>query len=260
MIRALAVPALLASLVLSGGGVEERTATLVVRGKALTLRTFGSRGGDPVVVSSGDGGWTHLAPHVAEVLARRGCFVVGVDAKAYLSSFTEKERTLKESDVPGDYRALVEFAARESGSATPPVLAGVSEGAGLSALAATGPDVKARIRGVVGIGLPEKNELGWRWRDMSIYVTHGVPDEPLFSASAIAGKIAPVPLALIHSTQDEFVPLEMLRSILARANEPKRLWVVKASNHRFSDNLEGFDAALGEALSWLGTQRPARNP
>jgi type IV secretory pathway VirJ component len=28
-------------------------------------------------VSSGDGGWIHLAPHVAEVLAAKGFFVVG---------------------------------------------------------------------------------------------------------------------------------------------------------------------------------------
>jgi fermentation-respiration switch protein FrsA (DUF1100 family) len=231
--------------------VQERPGTLVVRGKTQTLHLYGARGGDPVVVSSGDGGWTHLGPHVAEVLARRGLFVVGFDSRAYLSSFTGREATLRETDVPGDYEALADYAARESGSARLPVLVGVSEGAGLSVLAATGDRVKTKVRGVVGIGLPEKNELGWRWRDMSIYVTHGVPDEPLFSVSAVIGRMAPVPLAVIHSTEDEFVPLETLRGVFAKANDPKRLWVVKASNHRFGGNEAGFDAALIEALSWL---------
>jgi type IV secretory pathway VirJ component len=41
-----------------------------------------------VVISSGDGGWLHLGPHVAEVLAASGYFVVGFDVKAYLSGFT----------------------------------------------------------------------------------------------------------------------------------------------------------------------------
>ena len=35
---------------------------------------YGTRGGAPVIVSSGDGGWVHLAPHVAEVLAAKGYF------------------------------------------------------------------------------------------------------------------------------------------------------------------------------------------
>ena len=46
----------------------------------------------PVIVSSGDGGWIHLGPHVAEVLAAKGFFVVGFDVKAYLESFTSGQR------------------------------------------------------------------------------------------------------------------------------------------------------------------------
>lgn len=253
-----AILAVLSSLALGVAGaplVQEGTATVTIRGKAQTVHLYGTRGADPIVVSSGDGGWIHLAPHVAEVLSKRGFFVVGFDAKAYLSSFTTKDGTLTEADVPGDYRALAEFAGQ--GSRQKPILAGVSEGAGLSVLAATGAAVKEKIRGVIGIGLPEKNELGWRWRDMTIYITHGVPNEPLFNASAVVGRVAPLPLAAIHSTQDEFVPLDSLHAILAKANEPKRLWTIKASNHAFSDNEREFDSALLEAIAWIGTQQQA---
>ena len=55
---------------------------ITIRGHAQNLRLYGSRGGTPVIVSSGDGGWIHLGPHVAEVLAANGFFVVGFDAKA----------------------------------------------------------------------------------------------------------------------------------------------------------------------------------
>lgn len=233
-------------------GGQESTATISIRGKSQTLHIYGTRGAQPVVVSSGDGGWIHLAPHVAEVLSRRGFFVVGFDSKAYLSSFTTKDGALTEADVPGDYRVVADFAAQ--GSTHRPILAGVSAGAGLSMLAATGATVKELVRGVIGIGLPEKNELGWRWRDMAIYITHGVPNEPLFSASAVVGRVAPLPLAAIHSTQDEFVPLDTLHAIFAKANEPKRLWTVKASNHAFSDNEREFDAALAEAVAWIAAQ------
>lgn len=232
--------------------------TLTIRGRKQTVHLYGTRGGTPVVVSSGDGGWMHLGPHVAEVLAAKGFFVVGFDAKAYLESFTSGSRTLTTQDEPGDYRALAEYAGR--GGSSKPVLIGVSEGAGLSVLAATDPATQQAIAGVLGLGLPDVNELGWRWRDAMIYVTHGVPNEPTFSATAVADKVAPLPLAAIHSTTDEFVPLSEVQKLMATAKEPKKLWVVTASNHRFSDNLAEFDRRLIEALEWIRQQAPRPLP
>lgn len=229
------------------------TATVVLRGHPQTVRLFGPDAGPPVLVSSGDGGWVHLAPHVADLLAERGYFVVGFDSKAYLESFTAGGQTLRDADEPGDYRVLAAFASRATGRK--PVLIGVSEGAGLSVLAATDPGTRESIAGVVGLGLPDINELGWRWRDAIIYVTHGTPAEPTFSTKTIVPRIAPLPLAAIHSTHDEFVPIPEIQAIMAQAREPKRLWVVPAANHRFSDNLPALDAALLEALAWVPGQR-----
>ena len=36
-----------------------------------------------------------------------------------------------------------------------------------------------------------------------------------------------------------------------RAREPKKLWIVKAGNHRFSDNLDEFNRRLEEAIAWV---------
>lgn len=207
-----------------------------------------------VIVSSGDGGWIHLGPHVAETLAAQGFFVVGFDVKAYLESFTADSHTLAVADVPGDYRALVDYASR--GAPARPILMGVSEGAGLSVVAAADPAMQRRVAGVVGLGLPDRNELGWRWKDSLIYVTHGVPNEPTFSASTIVSKVTPVPLAAIHSTRDEFVPESEVRGLMERASEPKRLWMVTASDHRFSGNVEEFDRTLLESIEWVRRNRP----
>ena len=222
---------------------------ITIRGHAQNLRLYGLRGGTPVIVSSGDGGWIHLGPHVAEVLAARGFFVVGFDARAYLESFTSGKVTLRSEDEPGDYKALADYASK--GSTQRPILIGVSEGAGLSVLAATDPRTKTSIAGVIGLGLPNLNELGWRWKDSLIYVTHAVPNEPTFSAAAVVDRVSPVPIAAIHSTRDEFVSLTEVQNVLHAAREPKRLWIVKASDHRFSDNLTEFDQRLLEAVAWV---------
>jgi type IV secretory pathway VirJ component len=227
----------------------QTTATVSIRGRTQYLRLYGVRGGTPVVLSSGDGGWIHLAPHVAEVLASRGFFVVGFDSRAYLQSFTDGKNALKPEQEPADFLVLAGFAAQ--GSTRKPVLIGVSEGAGLSVLAATDAQTRARIAGVIGLGLPDLNELGWRWRDSVIYLTHGVPKEPMFSTAAIIAGMAPAPFAAIHSTKDEFVALSDVQRVLAAAKEPKRLWIVTASDHRFSDNLRDFDRSLIEAVAWI---------
>jgi pimeloyl-ACP methyl ester carboxylesterase len=229
--------------------------TVTIRGQAQSLRVYGVRGGVPVIVSSGDGGWIHLAPHVAEVLAAKGFFVVGFDVKTYLERFTSGKATLRPQDEPSDYKVIADFAAH--GATQKPILIGVSEGAGLSVLAASDPQTKTAVAGVIGLGLPELNELGWRWKDAMIYLTHGSPNEPTFSVSTIIDRVAPVPVGAIHSTHDEFVPLAEVQRVLERASEPKKLWIIKAADHRFSDNLTEFDQCLLEAITWI-TRQSAR--
>jgi fermentation-respiration switch protein FrsA (DUF1100 family) len=229
-------------------GVETRQ-TITLRGHDQVLHLYGSRRGTPVIVTSGDGGWIHLGPHVAEVLSSHGFFVVGFDARAYLESFTSGAATVRVEDEPRDYRVLIDFAARETGRK--PLLIGVSEGAGLSVLAAADARNKEAVAGVIGLGLSDLTELGWRWKDMVIYVTHGTPREPTFSVKSVVDGMAPIPLAAIHSTHDEYAPLTEVEQVFARAAQPKRLWIVNAANHRFSDNLAEFDRALLEATAWI---------
>ena len=229
-------------------------ASFTLRGKALTLHLYGKVDGDPVVVASGDGGWMHLGPRAAEVLARAGYFVVGVDSKEYLSAFTSGSTTLRPEDVPGDFMAFAQYAAQRSNRSRS-VLVGVSEGAGLSVLAAADPRMKAAVRGVIGLGLPDINELGWRWRDSMIYITKGVPNEPTFSVGAIIDKVSPMPLAALHSSADEFVPVAEIQRLMDKAKAPKRLWIITASNHRFSGNEQEFDRRLIEAIAWVKAQK-----
>ncbi len=240
-------------LLAASTNAQPRAASIDIRGHHLTLHLYGKPDGAPVVVSSGDGGWVHLAPSVAETLSSRGFFVVGFDTKEYLESFTDGDHTLTEEDVPGDYRALVDFASRSSPS--PPILIGVSEGAGLSVLAATTKENRDRLAGVIGLGLPDVSELGWRFRDSIIYITKKVPNEPTFSVESIIAKMSPLPLAAIHSTHDEFAPLSKVREMMDQAQDPKKLWVIDAPNHRFSGHEDELTQRLLEAIEWVRVSR-----
>ena len=232
----------------------QRMDVVTLRGHLQSVHLYGVTNARPVIVSSGDGGWIHLGPHVAQLLAAHGYFVVGFDVRAYLSGFTSDASTLQAADEPSDFRTLSQYATQFARSK--PILIGISEGAGLSILAASNPLAQRSIAGVIGIGLPDRNELGWRWKDSLIYVTHRVPNEPTFSAASLIGKVSPLPLALLHSTHDEFVPLAEAQRMLGLGSEPRRLWVVPASDHRFSDNLSEFDRSLLEAIDWVTQHEP----
>jgi alpha-beta hydrolase superfamily lysophospholipase len=246
--------AILCQTAIAGGSVARSTRRIDIRGREQTLQVYGLPASNIAIVSSGDGGWLHLAPHVAEVLAAHGWYVVGFDAKTYLSSFTGSEGPLSERDVQRDYAQLIDVVTPQDRDR--PVLIGVSEGAGLSVLAGTNDIVKRRIQGVLGLGLPDISELGWRWRDMLIYVTHATPSEPTFSAAQIIARLAPLPLAAIHSTHDEFVSIAEINRLMTRASEPKRLWMIEAADHRFSNNEQELDRRLFEALTWINQHAP----
>ena len=216
-----------------------------VRGHAQSVHLYGVTNARPVIVSSGDGGWIYLGPHVARLLAAHGYFVVGFDVRAYLKSFTAGRARCtptRRRRIFGPFpttRTLLAVQAdphRHLGGRR-------ALGAGRSESLCS-----RSIAGVIAIGLPDRNELGWRWKDSVVYLTHGVPNEPTFSAAALVDKVSPLPLALVHSTHDEFVPLTDAQRMLGLGGEPRRLWVVPASDHRFSDNLSEFDQrpALGD--------------
>jgi alpha-beta hydrolase superfamily lysophospholipase len=240
-------------LPLAAGAASPATETFTIRGQQQSLRVYGTRGGPVALVASGDGGWIHLGPYVAEFLSSQGYFVVGLDSKAYLSSFTKGGTTLSTTDVPADFAALVDYASR--GAKAPPLLFGVSEGAALVVLAASSDATKAKVAGVVGLGLPDQAELGWRFRDSIIYITKGVPNEPLFSTAEVIGKLAPLPVIAIHSTKDEFVGVDEVKRVMSRALEPKQLWFIEAENHRFSGKEQDLNQKLLDAIAWIKAQR-----
>jgi dienelactone hydrolase len=238
-----------------------RKVQFAVRGVPQTFYLYDAAASQPnvpvAIVVSGDGGWHGFIADVAGYLAGRGHPVVGVDAKEYLESLS-KPKALEPAQVTGDFGAIARFAREQTGARTF-VLAGWSEGAGLVVLGGLDPAERADLRGVVAIGLPELNELAWRWSDSVIYVTKKVPDEPTFNSKDFVGKLAPIPLMMIQSTHDDFVPLVTAREIFGRAQEPRQIVFIEARDHRFEGERPAFWQALDRALAWfeeLATKRP----
>ena len=244
---------LVAALAQTAWAASPRRVEFVVRGvkqAAYLYDAAPSRPNAPVaIVVSGDGGWHGLVADIAAYLASRGYPAVGVDAKEYLASLS-KPRALEPAQVASDFAIIARFAKEQTGARSL-VLAGWSEGAGLAVLGGLDPVVRTDLRGVVAIGLPELNELAWRWSDSIIYITRGVPNEPTFNSKDYVGKLTPIPLMVVQSTRDDFVPLATAREIFARAQEPKQIVFIEARDHHFAGELPAFWQALDRAFAWF---------
>ena len=232
-------------------GSTDTVRTVSLGGHEEKLRVYGPERGQPVILASGDGGWIHLAPHLAAALASRGYYVIGLDARAYLSNSASSKQGLTPADIAHDYRTLLSMFSPDRRA----VLAGISEGAGLSIVAGADKQNQQRIAGVMTFGLGDRNELAWHWKDSLIYITKGVPSEPTFNASDFIAHVSPLPLAFIRPTHDEFVPPAQSDHLIAAATAPVRSWTIAASDHRFSDNLVELDRATAQAFDWIFATR-----
>jgi fermentation-respiration switch protein FrsA (DUF1100 family) len=58
-------------------------------------------------------------------------------------------------------------------------------------------------------------------------------------------------VAVIQSRRDEYVSLDAAERLMALAGEPRRLWVVGASNHVFRGAMAELDRRLLDAIRWI---------
>ena len=201
-----------------------------------------------ILYAPGDLGWHGAAVTMAETMASWGYNVFGLDTKQYLESLSGAT-TLREADVRNDIRQLAEWLAPSPKQRVS--LVGWSEGAGLMVLAAAAPSRQEKYCGVITMGLGDANVLGWTWMDDLTYLTRRMPNEPAFSSLSLVDRIAPLPLVMLQSSRDEYVPLEEAQRLYQRAKEPKRFLVIEARSHRFDGNSGEFFKSLREGLEWI---------
>lgn len=204
-----------------------------------------------VLFAPGDGGWRGFAITIAENLAGAGYDVYGLDTRRYLQSFTGSA-VLKASEIASDFRQLAQWAGQ--GSKERMFLLGWSEGAGLGLAATSEPENREIFAGLVTVGATEYNILAWHWTDMGAEITKRLPNEPTFKSADYIGKVAPLPLAMVASSHDEYVSPDATRALFAAAGEPKRLVMLDAKDHKYGGKTDEFFTTLQESLTWIQQQ------
>jgi hypothetical protein len=256
--------ALAASFALSAAparATPEQRMDFKLRGKMLTVSVYRSAQPQPlgtIFMGSGDVGWVGLAVDMSEYLSDRGYNVIGINVRQYLGAFTAGKVTLTTAEPPGDYRELREFLVSKKLIVAPVYVSGVSEGAALAVLAGAGAQNRDWVNGVMTMGLPPTAELGWRWSDFTSWITKKDSDEPMFMPKEFVPSIGPIPLCMLQSTKDEYVTEADYRLFDRVARDPKKLVLIDASNHRFTDRRKELQQAVLGCLAWMGEHQPPK--
>ena len=223
------------------------------RGKTLSLAIY-RPAGEPrgtIVMAGGDVGWVGLAVTMSQHLVAEGYVVVGLNVRQYLAAFTTGATHMSPADIQHDYADLARYLRARGLLKSPAIVSGVSEGAALAVLAAASPENHSWIAGAITMGLPAKAEIAWRWSDFTTWFTKRDAAEPSINARDFLAGISPLPLVMIQSTRDEYVPRADYRDLESVARTPHQQVLIDASNHRFTDKMQELKQAFDRALSWI---------
>jgi hypothetical protein len=217
-------------------------------------RTAGGAGRPPLLLyATGDGGWRSADRGLFQHLARWGYPVAGFSARHYLGHLGFEATT--RAHVAEDYGRIIAFAKRELElpGDTPTVLVGFSRGSGLAVAAAGEPELQPSLGGVLAVALTDEEEY------VREHGTRAGRDRRDASARELAmlrpydhlARLGRLPVAVIQSTQDSYLPAAEARQLFGPDDERRRLHPIRAGSHTFAGARDALYEQARVALEWI---------
>jgi pimeloyl-ACP methyl ester carboxylesterase len=220
-----------------------------------------------VLYSTGDGGWRPLDESFIEWISSWGYPVAGFSAKNYLKTLAYYSKTTTPERLVKDFELIMDAACQQLKlhSGTPVILVGMSRGAGLSVVAAGQAALRPRLTGVIAVGLTKEEEHVVHYRQKTVGQQPGAPERELVEIKTYEylTRLAPVPVMVIQSTRDGYVPASSARKLFGEDTELRRLIPVESANHSFRGGTDILFRETEAALEWVqqaSHREPARTP
>jgi len=206
-----------------------------------------------VVFATGDADWLGASGQVFAHLAEKGYYLAGIDSRSVVSPNRHTGERASVSDAGVALDALFDHAKKALGfpEDTRVIVTGDSRGATMVVFAAAEKHIRDGVRGAVAIALTREID----------YLNVPPPAErnPVIQVDAkgriqiypVLGKLDTIPIAVIQSTHDRYVPSAESRRLMGPDTPMLRLYQVKARNHGFDGGRAQLIADLDDALSWI---------
>ena len=195
-----------------------------------------------LVYATGDAGWWGKDRAIFNHLKESGYETVGFSAREYVHHLGKD--MLHPSELASDYEAIIAtaVAALRMPPATRAVLVGKSRGAGLAVGAAIDSRLNAALAGVLAIGLTREEEYvhGSRSQELVMLQTYARVED-----------LGHVPVAVIQSTNDEYVPAAEARQLLGPNTAWRQLVPIESRDHNFGGATDVLYSEMNRSLQWI---------
>jgi dienelactone hydrolase len=233
----------------SPGWIQSETSVLL-HGHALKLHLsnpIAPADGPLLVYATGDAGWFWKDRELFDRITAFGYPAVGFSSREYLRNLGRGIDVIRSGAVAADYAAVIQTALQALGlwPGTRVVLVGKSRGAGLAIAAATETSMRGRLQGVVAVGLTREEEYVHSrfWR-------RSQKTEMLDTYAALAD-LPRLPVAVIQSTHDDYVPAAQARELMGGDTADRHLKSVESRDHNFGGARDILYETVQRELQWI---------
>jgi hypothetical protein len=211
-----------------------------------------------VVFSSGDGGLKGINMEVLQHLADRGDhYVAGYSSRDVLANVESSGRRIPYAQAVDNIRWIIGQAKQKLGlpASAPVIVTGMSRGANMVVLAGSDRTLRSHLVGAVAIALTR--ELDYVEFPAGATRPRGIEldDEQRIQTYPALTRLGTVPLAVIQSTNDSYVPSAESRQLLGPDTRTRRLYEVESNTHSFGGGEDEMLRALDDALNWIAGRR-----
>lgn len=218
--------------------------------------------GTPLLLyATGDGGWRGKDVETYRRMIRWGYPVAGFSAPSYLEHLGFVSGTTTPGRLARDYQRLIEFAnatlSLPTGTRT--ILVGMSRGAGLAVVAAGRPELNAELAGVLAVALTKEEEYVRQYRVKFGKSPSDMPRREVveFQTYEHLDRLRSLPLVVIQSTGDNYLPADAARGLFGPDTALRRLFAIQSRDHSFTDAREALFERMAGSLAWISGMPPA---
>jgi hypothetical protein len=205
-----------------------------------------------ILYATGDGGWRGKDRDAFERMTGWGYPMVGFSAPSYLRHLVRHTHETTPPEVARDYSRIIRAAKARMGieADVPTILVGVSRGSGLAVAAAGEPALQPSLAGVVAVALTREEEYVHRLKRKP-KAPQDPPELVILDNYEYLPRLRNLPLSIIQSTRDDYLPAEEARRLLGPDSALRQLKPIRAKNHSFTDAREPMYLALRASLEWV---------
>jgi hypothetical protein len=219
--------------------------------------------GTPLLLyATGDGGWRGKDVDTFRRLIRWGYPVAGFGAPNYLNHLGFVSGTTTPVRLAMDYRRMIEFAKQTLNlpASTRTILVGVSRGAGLAVVAAGRPELNVGLGGVLAVGLTKEEEYVRQYTVVPGKTPSDMPTRELveFQTYEYLDRLRDLPLVVIQSTGDDYLPAAAARKLFGADTSLRRLVPIESRDHSFDGAREALYQQMADALTWMSRMPASR--